>query len=63
MFTNITSLPMDFPYSRDEEERKRLEREKLEKERKRREEAHMRNRQKGIRTYRVCASFPLLIST
>ena len=45
-----------------EKERKKQEkeRERLEKERKRKEEAYLKNRQKGLKTYKVseCPSFP-----
>ena len=46
---------------KQEKERERLEKEK-EKERKRKEEAYLKNRQKGLKTYKVSApSLPLCL--
>lgn len=55
----IVFLPSHHHRDKDEEERKRLERERIEKEKRRREEARLRNRQRGIKTYKVCSSSPL----
>ena len=53
----IVFLPSHHHRDKDEE-RKRLERERIEKEKRRREEARLRNRQKGIKAYKVCSFSP-----